>query len=102
MKSTILVLAVLAFLPIMRAQDTPAKPKPADGPSKQPGTRPRLELRSGENYFRVDGRPAFVLGRNPVGMSPKAYDDHFRHAAAAGERFMRIHFTFMPARREGR
>lgn len=57
---------------------------------------PRFELRHGENYFRVDGQPAFVLGRNPAGISPKAYDDHFRHAAMAGERFLRIHFTFIP------
>ncbi len=49
----------------------------------QPGERPRFELRPGENCFRADGRPAFVLGRNPAGMNPKAYDDHFRHAAVA-------------------
>lgn len=59
---------------------------------------PSLELRPGEKYFRMDGRPAFVLGRNPAGTHPKAYDDHFRHAAAAGERFMRIHFTYFPPR----
>lgn len=62
----------------------------------EPGTGPRFELRSGENYFRVDGRPTFVLGRNPAGMNPAAYDEHFRHAAAAGERFVRIHFTYSP------
>lgn len=57
---------------------------------------PRFELRPGESYFRVDGRPQFVLGRNPAGMNPKAYDEHFRHAAEAGERFVRIHFTYVP------
>jgi hypothetical protein len=62
----------------------------------QTGDGPRFELLPGDNYFRMDGRPAFVLGRNPVGMNPKAYEDNFRHAAAAGERFMRIHFTFIP------
>src|SRR5207253_641674 len=35
--------------------------------------RPRLELRPGEKYFRINGRTAFVLGRNPVGKSPKAF-----------------------------
>ena len=55
-----------------------------------------FELRPGEKYFRVDGKPVFVLGRNPIARSPKAYDEHFRHAAAAGERLMRIHFTFSP------
>jgi hypothetical protein len=60
--------------------------------------KPRFELRAGEKYFRVNGRPTFVLGRNPAGTSPKAFADHFRHAAAAGEQFMRIHFTFSPPR----
>ena len=57
---------------------------------------PRLELRRGEAFFRNGGRPAFVLGRNPVGRNPAAYDEHFRHAAENGERFMRIHFTHIP------
>jgi hypothetical protein len=64
------------------------------------GERPRFELRAGENYFRIDNQPAFVLGRNPVGTSPQAYADHFRHAAVAGERLMRIHFTFSPPAEE--
>jgi len=53
-------------------------------------------LRPGENHFRVEGHPAFVFGRNPAGMNPQEYEDHFRHAAAAGERLVRIHFTFIP------
>ena len=59
------------------------------------GAGPRFELRAGEHYFRVDGHPAFVLGRNPVGMKPADYAEHFRHTAAAGEGFIRIHFTYM-------
>jgi Cellulase (glycosyl hydrolase family 5) len=65
-------------------------------PPTETEEKPRFELRPGEKYFRVNDRPTFVLGRNPVGLNPKAYDDHFRHAAAAGEQFMRIHFTFSP------
>jgi hypothetical protein len=68
----------------------------AASPAGEAGKGPRLELRAGENYFCVNGRPRFVLGRNPVGTSPRAYDAHFRHAAAAGEQFMRIHFTYSP------
>lgn len=64
-------------------------PRPGD-PS------PKIELRPGERYFRVDGRPMFVLGRNPAGTSPEAFEDHFRHTAAAGERMVRIHFTYSP------
>ena len=55
-----------------------------------------MELRSGELFFRVDGTPAFVLGRNPVGVNAEAFAAHFQRAAAAGERFVRIHFTYSP------
>jgi hypothetical protein len=65
-------------------------------PASRTDKRPRFELRAGEKYFRVKDRPTFVLGRNPVGRGPKAYGEHFRHAAAAGEQFLRIHFTFSP------
>jgi hypothetical protein len=58
---------------------------------------PGFELRPGERYFRIDGAPGFALGRNPVGVSPEAFAAHFQKAAAAGERFMRIHFTYSPA-----
>jgi hypothetical protein len=67
-------------------------------PSTKTDTKPRLQLRPGDKYFRSNGQPTFVLGRNPVGTSPKAYADHFRHAAAAGEQFVRIQFTFSPPR----
>ena len=92
-----LVAVVLLMLaPNMRAQEMLAKPQAGNHASRQPKDRPRFELRPGETYFREDGRPVFVLGRNPAGMNPKVYEEHFRHAAEAGERFMRIHFTFIP------
>jgi hypothetical protein len=62
----------------------------------QASARPVLELRQGEKFFRLDGTPAFVLGRNPVGRNPQAYAERFQSAAAAGERLMRIHFTYSP------
>ncbi len=68
----------------------------AAAPPPRPAEGPRFELRPGEKYFRVDGRPAFVLGRNPVGTSTKAYAEHFRHVAAAGERLVRVHLTYSP------
>jgi hypothetical protein len=68
----------------------------ASSSADQPTKPPRFQLPGGEKFFRVNGQPAFVLGRNPVGLNPPAYDDHFRHAVAAGELFMRIHFTFSP------
>ena len=87
---------LFAFAPITGAQDMPVGLRPDDLASGQPGARLRLELRPGEKYFRCDGRPTFLLGRNPVGRVPKAYAEQFSLAAAAGERFMRIHFTFLP------
>lgn len=59
-------------------------------------TSPVFELRKEERYFRIEGTPAFVLGRNPVGVSPEAFAIHFQKAAVAGERFKRIHFTYRP------
>jgi hypothetical protein len=79
---------VVAFSPFWCAAATAA-----DGPSP-------LELRTGEKFFRVNGKPGFVLGRNPVGVSPAAYYEHFKNAAAAGERFMRIHLA--PAKHNNR
>jgi hypothetical protein len=64
-------------------------------PTNQTGEGPRFELRPGENFFRVDGNPTFVLGRNPVGTSAEAFEEHFRNIAANGERMARIHFTYM-------
>jgi hypothetical protein len=55
-----------------------------------------FELRPNERFFRANGQQGFVLGRNPIGTSPAAFDDHFKNAAAAGERLMRIHLTHMP------
>ena len=45
----------------------------------------------------MDGTPAFVLGRNPVGINPEDFAAHFGNATTAGERFVRIHFTCSPA-----
>jgi hypothetical protein len=70
------------------------------GGGEAPGARPILELRPGERYFRLEGTPRFVLGRNPVGRRPEDYDDHFRHAAAAGERLVRLHFTYASPREQ--
>jgi len=84
--SLLATLSVLSPLPATGAQAAQANLIP-----------PVLELRKGERFFRSDGVPTFVLGRNPVGVSVEAFAEHFQKAAAAGERFMRIHFTYSPA-----
>ncbi len=92
MNPTLPALLLLALSPDTRtpsAPDTPERGHPAP-------ERPPLELRAGERYFRAGGQPTFLLGRNPTGRTVADYELHFRHAAAAGERFMRIHFTHAP------
>lgn len=69
---------------------TPVKPPEV----KDEPVRPTLSVR--HRYFQFGKRPGFVLGRNPAGKNPKTFEDHFKHAAAAGEHFVRIHFTYMP------
>ncbi len=96
MKSAIFSIVFITFITMTRAQDTHVESKQIDRSASSTRQRPRLELRPGESYFRENGRPGFVLGRNPAGLNPTAYEDHFRRAKAAGERFMRIHFTYIP------
>jgi len=83
------VLTALAATVLVSCSPTPQS-------TSKTGDGPRFELRPGEKFFRVNGSPAFVLGRNPVGTNALAYDEHFSNIAAAGERLVRIHFTYMP------
>ena len=53
----------------------------------------RWELRRGERYFRLNGVPTLVLGRNPIG-TIEQFQEAFRHGAANGERLVRIHITY--------
>jgi hypothetical protein len=91
-RRTSLIPALLAAVPALLNSALPATQA-----ALPDATSPVFEFRKGERYFRVDGVPAFVLGRNPVGVSPEAFANHFRNGAAAGERFARIHFTYSPA-----
>jgi hypothetical protein len=96
MKWWILALVLLALRPQARGQDKREASESGDCALSQLGVKPRFELRPGEKYFHAEGHPRFVLGRNPAGRDPKEYEEAFRHAAAAGEQLMRIHFTFFP------
>jgi hypothetical protein len=96
MNRMILAVLGLALARIAAAQNAAVESRPGQGPSGKPDKGARFELRPGENYFRVGGQPAFVLGRNPAGVHLKDYENHFRAAASAGEHLVRIHFTHMP------
>lgn len=50
-----------------------------------------LSLRSNELYFRADGRPSFLQGRNPTGTKLEHFDELLTWAAESGERIVRIH-----------
>ncbi len=44
-----------------------------------------------EPYFRVDGKPAFVFGRNPAGWRADQFSPLITWAHESGERIIRIH-----------
>ncbi|MEW6360161.1 MAG: hypothetical protein AB1696_27755 [Planctomycetota bacterium] len=62
------------------------------------GENSKIDLRCGEFYFRIGGRPSFILGRNPTGWKVEQFGPLFEWAAGSGETLMRIHLTNgMPA-----
>lgn len=50
-------------------------------------------LNPGEFYFRVDGTPRFLLGRNPTGWETSQFATLLRWARDGGEKLIRIHLT---------
>lgn len=54
---------------------------------------PDLEMRAGEMFFRVNGKPVFVFGRNPTGASVSRFAPLFASAARRNEILARIHLT---------
>ncbi|MCX7017061.1 MAG: cellulase family glycosylhydrolase [Candidatus Sumerlaeota bacterium] len=66
----------------------------ANSPTSQEAAR--LELRPGEFFFRVGGKQAFVLGKNPVGKNAEEFEPLFDWAVESGERLVRIHVTTGP------
>ena len=57
-----------------------------------------FRLDPGEFYFRLNGKPAFLLGRNPAGWRAEQFEPLFQWAAESGEKIMRIHLTPRTAR----
>jgi hypothetical protein len=68
-----------------------------------PPFRSEVTLRAGEFYFRVGGKPKFLLGRNATGRRPEEFEPLFRWASEAGEELVRIHLIegMWPSARPG-
>lgn len=79
LRSAIALLAVLAagFVGV-----------PGHAQTLKPATLPL-----GEYYFRVDGTPRFLLGRNPTGWQTTQFEPLLRWAHDSGEKMVRIHLT---------
>jgi hypothetical protein len=54
---------------------------------------PSATLRPGEFYFRLDGTPRFLLGRNPTGWETTQFEPLLSWARDSGEKLVRIHLT---------
>jgi hypothetical protein len=52
---------------------------------------PALTLRPGDSYFSIDGRPSFILSRNPTGHTRSDFDTVLDWAHQGGTRFIRVH-----------
>jgi len=52
-----------------------------------------VSLKSGEFYFRHDGRQTFLLGRNPTGWQVGQFEPLLEWAGESGERIVRIQVT---------
>ena len=55
--------------------------------------QPAIEWRRGDVFFRLGGRPSFLLGRNPTGTTPEMFGAYFAQAVNSGEKLVRIHLT---------
>src|SRR5438046_2216014 len=53
---------------------------------------PNITLQRGEFYFRLDGKPSFLLGTNPTGWMPGQFQTLLGWAGQS-ERIVRIHLT---------
>ena len=63
------------------------------GDSRADDGLPPATLNPGEFYFRLDGTPRFLLGRNPTGWEPRQFGTLLRWARDGGEKLVRIHLT---------
>ena len=65
----------------------------AGGDGEADLTRSAVGWKRAEPYFRVGGKQAFVLGRNPTGWRTGQFRPLLKWAEESGERIVRIHIT---------
>ncbi|MBI5394189.1 MAG: cellulase family glycosylhydrolase [Verrucomicrobia bacterium] len=59
----------------------------------------QMEWRRGEFYFRLNGQPRFLFGRNPAGWQVEQFEPLLKSAREAGAAVVRIHLSVgMPSR----
>lgn len=68
-----------------------------------PAAAAEISFQPGEMCFRVNGRPSFLLGRNPTGTKLEHFGELLTWAAESGERILRVHLTvgFQPCATAG-
>jgi hypothetical protein len=68
-------------------------PGPTQATTATPIPFPTLTLQPGDSYFRVDGRPTFILSRNPTGKTQADFDAALDWAHQGGSKLIRVHLT---------
>lgn len=66
---------------------------PIASPTATPALLPEVTLSPGELYFSVDGKPTFMLSRNPTGKTSEDFDTVLNWAHQGGTRIVRVHLT---------
>lgn len=71
----------------------PGRRQPAESRADQTADPTQVSFRPGEFHFRLGGRQAFLLGRNPTGWEVQQFAPLLQWAGGAGERMVRLHLT---------
>lgn len=69
-------------------------PSPYPSATLTPVPFPALTLKPGDFYFRLDGKPTFILSRNPTGKNQADFYTLLDWMRQGGSRLVRVHLTF--------
>ncbi len=89
---TIVPVGIVTQTPVPSATATgTSTPSAIPAPTQVP--LPRLSIRPGDFYFSLDGKPTFLLSRNPTGKTRSDFETMLAMAKAGGTRLIRVHLT---------